>query len=58
MSHVDFEEERDWVAEEKERADECYYGAEVCCDHKCRDMEGCVGCFVIAPPKLDGEPEK
>ena len=53
MSHVDFEEERDWVAEEMERQGECYYGAEVCVDSRCRDTESCLGCFVIAPPKKE-----
>lgn len=51
MSYVNFDEERDWVAEEQEREDECYYGAEVCVDSQCRDIESCLGCFVITPPK-------
>lgn len=31
--------------------EECYYGLDFCVDTKLRDHCGCIGCFVIKPPK-------
>lgn len=50
MSDYDVED----AMEEFEDA-ECYYGAEFCIDPLCRDVESCLGCDVILPPKEGGD---
>jgi hypothetical protein len=42
-------EETDWIEQEMNAEDECYYGMDFCIDSFCRDVESCLGCSVITP---------
>lgn len=46
LSYEEFE------SDEREERNECYYGMDECHDPDNRDLESCLGCWVIAPPKV------
>lgn len=46
MYYTEYNEE-----EIPDKDDECYYGFDSCVDLVLRDHCGCIGCFVICPPK-------